>query len=132
MTDRDVSEAMSSISVSESDPEAVARAAREAAKSRAAAMRAQRDWLAHRPETQPTDPPPASPPARRYHPFIEGLLRTLPPTGQAWPLHERVKWFLVAANVFDLIYESGGGEISVSVAPTLAAPSPPSPPTTPR
>ena len=59
------------------------------------------------------------------HPFIEGLLETLPPAalGAAkveWGLQERQEWLQTAAGIFNLIYkanaEDKGGAISVSIA----------------
>jgi len=39
-----------------------------------------------------------------WHPFVEGLLKTLPPTDGEWKAEGRRKWLQAAANVFDLIY----------------------------
>jgi hypothetical protein len=47
-----------------------------------------------------------------FHPFIEGLLKTLPETGSVWAVKDRAKWLKLAANAFDLIYE-GDGEIEI-------------------
>lgn len=41
------------------------------------------------------------------HPFIDGLLRTLPKPETVWPTNARVKWLQAAANIFDPIYEDG-------------------------
>jgi len=49
-----------------------------------------------------------------HHPFIEGLLKTLPKTGENWPVKDRAKWLKLAANAFDLIY-AGDGEIEIKV-----------------
>lgn len=38
------------------------------------------------------------------HPFIEGLLQTLPPSDQPWPVEGRVAWLKAAAVCFDLLY----------------------------
>ncbi len=59
------------------------------------------------------------------HPFIEGLLRTLPdPDSEAeWPLDKRVKWLQTAANIFDLIYKGEGG-IDVRSAMAQRSPRP--------
>lgn len=43
----------------------------------------------------------------KLHPFIEGLLKTLPPPDTKWPIASRLKWLQAASNIFDLIYESG-------------------------
>lgn len=68
-------------------------------------------------ESQTTDPPahqatPAGMSAIR-HPFIEGLLKTLPEPEADWPIEARVKWLQTAASIFGLIYK-GEGDISVS------------------
>jgi hypothetical protein len=61
--------------------------------------------------------PPASiasarPKTNGLHPFIQGLLDTLPPPQTAWTVEGRAKWLQAAANIFDLIY-TGDGEIDV-------------------
>jgi hypothetical protein len=50
-----------------------------------------------------------------YHPFIEGLLKTLPnpETEPDWPVDQRAKWLQTAASIFGLIYK-GNGEITVT------------------
>ncbi|MCA4920410.1 MAG: hypothetical protein ING82_13370 [Roseomonas sp.] len=53
------------------------------------------------------------------HPFIQGLLKTLPATGSQWPIKDRAKWLKLAANAFDLIYE-GEGEIEIKAATDAA------------
>lgn len=61
--------------------------------------------------------PVASTGSASYHPFIEGLLKTLPETGSEWAVKDRAKWLRLAANAFDLIY-TGDGEIEIkAVAP---------------
>jgi hypothetical protein len=57
------------------------------------------------------------------HPFIEGLLKTLPDpdSDEEWPLDKRVKWLQTAANIFDLIYKGEGG---IKVEPATAQRSP--------
>lgn len=64
-------------------------------------------------------PPPADPKPRDphkgdgggdgggRHPYIEGLLKTLPTEGADWPTAERVKWLRTAAVLFDWIYKNG-------------------------
>lgn len=49
----------------------------------------------------------------QLHPFIAGLLDTLPQKGSKWSHKDRAKWLQLAANAFDLIYE-GDGDISVT------------------
>lgn len=46
------------------------------------------------------------------HPFVEGLLQTLPPTEKPWPVEGRVAWLKAAAVCFDLLY---GVEETISV-----------------
>lgn len=55
------------------------------------------------------------------HPFIQGLLKTLPEPDSKWDLAQRVKWLQTAANIFDLIYEGDGG---IEVTPATAKRSP--------
>jgi hypothetical protein len=42
------------------------------------------------------------------HPFIEGLLDTLPEPNTNWTIEGRAKWLQAAANIFDLIYQGDG------------------------
>ncbi len=53
-----------------------------------------------------------------YHPFIEGLLKTLPDSSQTWAHRDRAKWLTLAANAFDLIYPDGGDDVTVIVSVT--------------
>jgi hypothetical protein len=59
-------------------------------------------------------PPPLFPaPDGELHPFIRGLLQTLPPQGAAWPAQRREQWLKTAANIFNLIYgDDEGGQKS--------------------
>jgi hypothetical protein len=56
-----------------------------------------------------------------YHPFIVGLLDTLPPTGAPkaeWTLQGRQDWLQTAAGIFNLIYKTAAedrGTVKVSV-----------------
>ncbi len=51
------------------------------------------------------------PPSSGFHPFIQGLLETLPEVGDEWSLRERQAWTSAADKIFDLIYElPEGGE----------------------
>jgi len=60
------------------------------------------------------------PPPR--HPFIEGLLKTLPEPESDWPAAACVKWLQTAANIFDLIYKGDGG---IEIRSAMANRSPP-------
>ena len=46
------------------------------------------------------------------HPFIQGLLKTLPEPESEWSVADRAKWLRTAANVFGLIYK-GEGNITI-------------------
>jgi hypothetical protein len=46
------------------------------------------------------------------HPFVQGLLDTLPEPQTNWTVEGRAKWLQAAANIFDLIYK-GSGEITI-------------------
>lgn len=59
---------------------------------------------------------PSTKPVHR-HPFIEGLLATLPNQGENWPSKDRVKWLVLAANAFDLIYKGGNDIIEIKTTP---------------
>lgn len=48
----------------------------------------------------------------RHHPFIEGLLQTLPEPGTLWTVEGRAAWLQAAAQNFMLIYK-GEGKIDV-------------------
>ena len=62
------------------------------------------------PEDQRAAAPEATP---GFHPFIQGLLDTLPEPGTNWTVEGRAKWLQAAAHIFDLIY-TGSGEITIS------------------
>lgn len=49
------------------------------------------------------------------HPFIQGLLDTLPQPETTWTIEGRAKWLQAAANIFDLMYK-GSGEITVKAS----------------
>jgi hypothetical protein len=55
-------------------------------------------------------------PSSQYHPFIQGLLDTLPEPNTNWTVDGRAKWLQAAANIFDLIYK-GSGEINITAKP---------------
>ena len=46
------------------------------------------------------------------HPFVQGLLQTMPEPGTLWNVEGRAAWLQTAANIFTLIY-NGEGKISV-------------------
>ena len=52
---------------------------------------------------------------RDLHPFILGLLETLPEPRTQWGAKDREKWLNAAAHIFDLIYEGADGTIQVHV-----------------
>ena len=58
-----------------------------------------------------------------FHPFVQGLLKTLPQPETEWPAADRVKWLQTAANIFDLIYKGDGG-IKVESAAANRSPRP--------
>ena len=60
-------------------------------------------------------------PTPKMHPFIQGLLDTLPNPGEDWASSDRQKWLQTAANIFDLIYD---GEGAIEVRSALADRSP--------
>lgn len=57
------------------------------------------------------------------HPFIQGLLQTLPKRGAEWKAADRAKWLQTAANIFDLIYKGDGG-VKVEAAMANRSPRP--------
>lgn len=57
------------------------------------------------------------------HPFIQGLLKTLPKPETEWKATDRAKWLQTAANIFDLIYKGDGG-IEVKAASATRSPRP--------
>lgn len=42
------------------------------------------------------------------HPFVQGLLKTLPEPGTEWTAADQAKWLQTAASIFGLIYPSSG------------------------
>jgi hypothetical protein len=73
--------------------------------------------LTPRTDAKPAEDKPMTKPARdekeERHPFIEGLLQTLPPPGEPWTIAEQAKWLDAAARIFGLIYRTDGGELDV-------------------
>ena len=47
-----------------------------------------------------------------HHPFIDGLLKTLPAAGTVWTIEGRAAWLEAAASVFKLLYQ-GDGKITI-------------------
>jgi hypothetical protein len=77
-------------------------------------------------EAPHSDPPPPPPPPRDpalgsnggggsggRHPFIEGLLATLPAVGTVWTIEGRAAWLEAAASAFKLLYQ-GDGRIKIA------------------
>lgn len=53
------------------------------------------------------------------HPFILGLLETLPKPKQEWSVDQRVRWLQTASGIFDLIYTGNDGStVTVSTIPS--------------
>ena len=69
------------------------------------------------PQATITQSPPAPSITTQYHPFIEGLLKSLPAESEPWPIERRAKWLEAASNIFDLIYGGGTGNILIAVEP---------------
>lgn len=47
-----------------------------------------------------------------YHPFVQGLLQTMPQPNTVWAIEGRAAWLEAAANIFKLIYQ-GEGKITI-------------------
>jgi hypothetical protein len=56
-----------------------------------------------------------------YHPFIAGLLQTLPKPETEWDTADQGRWLQTAASIFGLIYKGDGRTISVSISPSKTA-----------
>lgn len=72
------------------------------------------------PATAPLEPVQVSSSAaisEGLHPFIHGLLDTLPEPQTNWTVEGRAKWLQAAANIFDLIYK-GSGVIEINAKDT--------------
>lgn len=50
------------------------------------------------------------------HPFVEGLLETMPEPGTVWTIEGRAAWLEAAANIFTLMYQ-GEGRIAIQAVP---------------
>ena len=51
------------------------------------------------------------------HPFIQGLLKTLPKPGETWDAVGRANWLNTAASIFTLIYKGNGSTVEVTITP---------------
>jgi hypothetical protein len=49
------------------------------------------------------------------HPFIQGLIKTLPPPESDWPMDGRRKWLQAASQIFELIYKDSDSKGSLRV-----------------
>ncbi len=49
------------------------------------------------------------------HPFVKGLLATLPQPHSSWPLEGRKRWLQSALSIFDLMYEGADDQHSLTV-----------------
>ncbi len=50
------------------------------------------------------------PPGPTHHPFIEGLIRELPKTGDPWPAKKQELWLDTARSIFKMIYPAAENE----------------------
>lgn len=50
-----------------------------------------------------------------YHPFITGLLTTLPPADSDWPMDARRKWLQAASHIFEVIYKDSESKGSLRI-----------------
>jgi hypothetical protein len=57
-----------------------------------------------------------------YHPFIVGLLKTLPEAGSNWPMDARRKWLQAASDIFELIYKDSESKDSLRIDPFFTDP----------
>jgi hypothetical protein len=49
------------------------------------------------------------------HPFIQGLIKTLPKTDSDWPMDGRRKWLQAASHIFELIYKDSDSKGSLRI-----------------
>jgi hypothetical protein len=53
---------------------------------------------------------------RVFHPFIDGLLKTLPPEGSEWSTKDRMNWLSMACIAFKMIYTTNdGNDIKIEI-----------------
>jgi hypothetical protein len=50
-----------------------------------------------------------------YHPFIAGLLKTLPEADSDWPMDARRKWLQAASHIFEVIYKDSESKGSLRI-----------------
>jgi len=50
-----------------------------------------------------------------YHPFIMGLLKTLPTADSDWPMDSRRKWLQAASHIFEVIYKDSDSKGSLRI-----------------
>ncbi len=50
-----------------------------------------------------------------YHPFIAGLLKTLPPAESEWSMDARRKWLQAASTIFEVIYKDSDSKGSLRI-----------------
>jgi hypothetical protein len=67
---------------------------------------------------QRNDEPPALE-TSGLHPFVRGLLETLPEPHTNWTIEGRAKWLQAAARCFDLIYNGAEGDIAITPTPSV-------------
>jgi hypothetical protein len=59
-------------------------------------------------ETEENHPTASERRPAELHPFVQGLLGSLPEPGTNWAIEGQAKWLQAAANIFDLIYKRSG------------------------
>jgi Family of unknown function (DUF5343) len=57
-------------------------------------------------------------PSAAGHPLIAGLIRELPPPGEAFPASRQEAWFAIAKATFQLIYKTGADEARQPASPS--------------
>jgi hypothetical protein len=63
----------------------------------------------------PTEPAPPKSESQSLHPFVQGLLKTLPQPDSDWPMSKRAKWLQAASNIFDLIYSTTESDTTIRI-----------------
>lgn len=67
------------------------------------------------PPPPPADFAPSPPPNTGQHPFVSGLLQSLPPVGSVWNDQKRQDWVNAALAAFNIIYERAPDDSQDSV-----------------